>query len=81
MKSFPLIYFPKNMNTNHSGTGDVSAAAGDFFLFPKKPFNLTDHPPVCKYTGAVSIEFLNVLFHQSYLYLNETYLMLFYEET
>lgn len=27
------------MNTNHSGTGDVSAAAGDFFLFPKKPFS------------------------------------------
>lgn len=39
MKSFPLIYFPKNMNTNHSGTEDVSAAAGDFFLFPKKPFS------------------------------------------
>lgn len=39
LKSFPLIYFPKNMNTNHSGTEDVSAAAGDFFLFPKKPFS------------------------------------------
>lgn len=70
------------MNINHSGTEDVSAAAGDFFLFPKKPFqwwSFTDHPPVCKY--LVSIEFLNVLFHQSYLYLNETYLILFYEET